>query len=591
MGVTWDLSVLYTGFDAPEYSRDMERLGQMMERYGRRVEEIDRAGGGLDAAALAELLKQEEQMWVVGADLHKFTSMSQEANAADTKAADSMGRLKKLYSRVAGPVAMVRRWIAALALTDQDYQAYPILDSYRFYLSEAREEGRRMLGAETEEIMARMQSCAGGAWSDLRGYLTSFARGTLDGEELTLTQLRNLARADSADRRRAAYEAELACSKAIEGGVCFALNSIKEQTNLFAQLHGFSSVLEMTLKKSRMKRETLDAMWAAIGEYLPLFHAYLRRKAEMLGYTNGLPWYELFTGVGQYDRSFDTEEARAFLVRQLGSFAPDLGELVDRAFRENWIDFYPRPGKSGGAFCRNLSNQKQSRVLTNFNGTLDGVVTIAHELGHAYHGQQIQDHRPLNRTYSMPTAETASNFNETLVMNAAIAQAGGQEKLALLEQRIQDYTQTICDIYSRFLFERAVIEGRKEGFLFPERLCELMTQAQKAAYGDGLDPDWLHPYMWVNKVHYYFPDLSFYNFPYAFGALFAAGLYAQYQKEGAPFVSKYREMLRATTVCTVEDAAAIAGVDVTQKDFWRESLELMAAQIREFLSLTQDRAQ
>ena len=583
---TWDLSVLYTGFDDPAYGRDVERLSGMMEAYRLRVAELEAGGGGLDAGTLAELLEREEQMWTVGADLQKFTSMRQEADAADNGAANAMARLKKLFGSLAGEASLVKRWIAALELTGSDFAVYPILDGYRFHLSEAAQAGRHLLSTGAEAILARMQPCAGGAWTDLRGYLTSFAHAPLDGEERTLTQLRGLAHHPEQAVRRAAFEAELACSRSIEGGVCFALNSIKEQMNLTAELRGYGDIMDMTLAQSRMKPETLEALWSAVRPALPKFHAYLRRKAELLGYENGLPWYELNAGLGRCGRRFTVEEARAFLTRELGAFAPDLGELVDRAFRERWIDFYARPGKSGGAFCRNLSNQRQSRVLTNFGGDLDGVVTIAHELGHAYHGQQIQDHRPLNRTYTMPVAETASNFNETLVMNAAIDKAEGGEKLALLEQRLQDYTQTICDIYSRFLFERAVFEARRESFLFPERLCQLMERAQKEAYGDGLDPDCLHPYMWVNKVHYYYTDLSFYNFPYAFGALFATGLYARYRAEGEPFVEKYRGMLRATTVCTVEEAAAIAGADVTRREFWAESLTVVTDQIDRFLALT-----
>jgi len=580
----WDLSALYSGFDDPKFEADIARLDGMMEAYRHLVQSLD----GLDAAALAELLRREEEMWVVGADLQKFTDMRREADAGDSQAVSAMGRLKTLFGSIAGETALVRRWMGEISIKEADYAAYPILDSYRFYISEEAEKGRHMLETSAEALLARMQGCAGSAWTDLRGYLTAFAHAPMNGKELTLTQLRGFIHSQSRELRRAAFEAELECSRSIEGGMCFAINGIKEYMNLMAELRGYGDIMTMTLAQCRMLPETLKALWDAVEEALPKFHAYLCRKATLLGYENGLPWYDLCAGLGKSERRFDTEEARAYLVELLGAFSQDLGELVDRAFREHWIDFYPRPGKSGGAFCRNLSNQKQSRVLTNFEGNLDGVVTIAHELGHAYHGHMIQDHRPLNRIYTMPVAETASNFNETLVMNAAIAGAQGQEKLALLEQRLQDYTQVICDIYSRFLFEKAVFEERKEGFLFPERLCQIMAEAQRTAYGPGLDPACLHPYMWINKVHYYYTTLSFYNFPYAFGALLANGLYTCYRKEGEAFVKKYQAFLRATTVSTVEEAAAVAGIDVTRKEFWAESLAMVAGQIDEFLCMTEN---
>ena len=583
----WDLTVLYKSFDDPAFEADIARLEAMMADYRRQVETLA-AGDGLTAAALADLLGREEAMWVVGADLHKFTEMTKEADAGDARAVSAMDRLKKVFGSIAGETTVVRRWMGQLTISEEDRRNYPILEDYRFYIAEEAEKGRHMMDTPAEALLAKMQGCAGSTWTDLRGYLTSFAHAPLNGKELTLTQLRGYIHHPDAALRKAAFEAELACSKTIEGGVCFALNSIKEHMNLMAEMRGYGDVMAMTMAQDRMQKETLDALWDAVRDALPKFHAYLTRKAKLLGHPNGLPWYDLCAGLGESTAHFTPEEARTYLVDLLGGFATDLGEMVDRAFREHWIDFYPRPGKSGGAFCRNLSNQKQSRVLTNFEGNLDSVVTIAHELGHAYHGQMIEDHRPLNRTYTMPVAETASNFNETIVMNAAIQRASGQEKLALLEQRLQDYTQTICDIYSRFLFEEAVFAERKKGFVFPDRLCQLMTQAQVAAYGPGVDPDCLHPYMWVNKVHYYYTNLSFYNFPYAFGALLANGLYTRYQQEGQPFVEKYRNFLRATTVSTVEEATAAAGIDVTKKEFWAESLSVVTDQIDEFLRLTQE---
>ena len=192
----------------------------------------------------------------------------------------------------------------------------------------------------------------------------------------------------------------------------------------------------------------------------------------------------------------------------------------------------------------------------------------------------------MNRHYSMPVAETASTFNECIVMNAAIAAAEKEEKLALIENQLQDVNQIICDIYSRFCFEASVFAKREEEFMDADTLCGLMLDAQKKCYGDGLDHNVLHPYMWVCKGHYYGP--TFYNFPYAFGGLFARGLYAQYQKEGAAFVPKYKRLLQATAVSTAEDTAKVAGIDLTDKDFWRSALQSVADQIDLFCELVEE---
>jgi pepF/M3 family oligoendopeptidase len=336
-----------------------------------------------------------------------------------------------------------------------------------------------------------------------------------------------------------------------------------------------------------MKQETLDAMFGAIDEYLPKFWQYLKTKAKALGHEGGLPWYDLFAPMGKSAGKYTTQEAKDYLLNLFATFDSELAEMVRRAFDEAWIDFYPRSGKSGGAFCAEVGCLKESRILTNFDGLFTDIVTLAHELGHAFHNQCVQDHRALNHDYSMPVAETASTFNECIIMNAAIASAADkQEKLALLESQLQDVTQIICDIYSRFRFEASVFENREEEFMNADRLCELMLDAQKKSYGDGLDQKVLHPYMWLCKGHYYGP--TFYNFPYAFGGLFARGLYAQYEKEGAAFVPKYKKLLHTTPIATVEDAAMVAGIDLTDKDFWRNALQTVADKIDLFCRIVEE---
>lgn len=262
--------------------------------------------------------------------------------------------------------------------------------------------------------------------------------------------------------------------------------------------------------------------------------------------------------------------------------------MMEEAFDNNWIDFYPHKGKVGGAFCCNMPFAKQSRVLTNFDGGLGDVVTLAHELGHAYHGLNIESHRPLNWEYSMPVAETASTFNENIIMNAVIDETEDKEvKLGLIENQLQDLCQIICDIYSRYLFEKAVFDRRSDEFLFTDQLNEIMLDAQKQAYGDGLDPNCLHPYMWVCKSHYYSSDLSYYNWPYAFGGLFARGLVVKYQEMGKEkFVPKYKEMLHTTTVASVEDTAKVLGIDLTDEAFWISALETAKSRIEEFIELS-----
>ena len=497
-----------------------------------------------------------------------------------------MGQIMAIYSRMAGPNAAFQQWTASIPNLMELVAGDEYLKDYRFAIQKTLENNKYLLDGKCEEIMARMSLSGGSAWADLHSYLTSTVPVTYRGETTTLSGIRNLAYDPDPAVRKEAYEAEIACYDRIKDSAAFAMNSLKLETINECQLRGYESPLDRTLIHSDMKKETLEAMFAAIDDALPKFWEYLKVKAKALGHENGLPWYDLFAPMGRSCGKYTTLDARDYLVNLFGGFDTELRDMVAKAFDNAWIDFYPRDGKVGGAFCAGVESLGESRILTNFDGAFGDVVTLAHELGHAFHNQCIADHRPLNKDYSMPVAETASTFNECVVMNAAIkAATDPQEKLALIENQLQDATQIICDIYSRYRFETAVFANREAQFMDADALCGLMLDAQKASYGDGLDHNCLHPYMWVCKGHYY--GSTFYNFPYAFGGLFARGLYAQYEKEGEAFVAKYKKLLHETPVATAEDAAAIAGIDLTDKAFWAQGLKMITDEIDEFVALVQ----
>jgi len=581
MNEVWNLDPIYKGFDDPGYESDIQKVKQALQDFAAFSETLAQRE---PTEALREGVDLQEQILELLQKLILFASLRQSANTRDPEAASQMGRLMALYSDAAAPEAAFKAWAAKLpdlmALVEADEK----LKDYRFLFEKIVQSSRYLLPGIGETIMARMELSGGNAWSDLQGYLTSTVPVEYNGTTTNLSSIRNLAYDGDPAVRKAAYEAELNCYERIRDAVAFALNSIKLETISDCQLRGYGSALERTLKHSDMARETLDAMLGAMDEYLPKFWKYLKVKAKALGHENGLPWYDLFAPMGKTTTKFTTQQARDLLVELFSSFDEELAQMVARAFDEAWIDFYPRDGKSGGAFCAGVECLNESRILTNFDGQFGDVVTLAHELGHAFHNQCIQNHRPLNKDYSMPVAETASTFNECVVMAAAIKNAASdEEKLALIESQLQDATQIICDIYSRYKFETMVFENREERFMNADTLCEFMTKAQKESYGDGLDPACMHPYMWLCKGHYYGP--TFYNFPYAFGGLFARGLYAQYLTEGESFVPKYKKLLYTTPIATAEDTAKVAGIDLTDREFWRGALQTIAQQIDLFCEL------
>jgi pepF/M3 family oligoendopeptidase len=580
----WSLDAFYLGTDDPALERDMALLEK-------RIGDFKNAVAALSAedarACLKKTVAIEEDIALLARKLGGYFSLRRSAHSPDPEGAKYSTRMQNLMTTQTKESVIFQKFIGSIEDIDAVISGDEMLEAYRFRFSQIKKNASHKLSDEAEDVFARMNISGGRAWGDLVAYLTANVAVDYKGEKTSLSAVRGLAESDDAEERKAAYEAELACYEKVRDSIAFALNSIKAQVNTEAELRGYENPLAMTLEQSRMKKETLDAMFAAMREAFPKFHAYLRHKARLLGYENGLPWYEILAPMGKADsKTYTVEEAHAYLVDHFSSFAPDLAEMVDTAFRDEWIDFYPRKGKVGGAFCSNLPFMKESRILTNFSGTFGSITTLAHELGHAYHGKQIEDHRPLNTGYTMPVAETASNFNELIIVNHAIANAEGEEKIRLIETQIQDMTQIIVDIYSRFLFEDEVIRRRKNTFLFADDLEKIMTDAQKEAFGDGLDPEHLHPYMWCCKSHYYRAGLSYYNFPYAFGGLFSRGLYAKYLEEGEAFLPKYRALLKATTVDTVENVAGIAGIDLTEPDFWRKSLATITEAIDLFIAET-----
>ena len=579
MNAEWSLKEFYTGLDDPAYEEDIARA----ENKVKELEAFVKAADKLSWKEIAEQgLTLREEIELPLDRLGFYLSMRQSVESENGDIVAQLNRIMKIIADVTPFDTALDKLLAGIPDVDELGKESTLVREYSFYLKEIQKNAEHLLPDEVEEMIAAMNLTAGSSWSRMQAYLTSTVEVDYDGDKVTLSQIRNLAYSPDAAVRKAAYEAELAAYEKIKDPIAFSINNIKNQVTMLSRKRGYESPLAMTLEQSRMKRETLDALMEAIRESLPVFRKYMRKKGELLGHVNGLPWYDLFAPIGKSDKTYTLEEARDYLLEVFEKFSPDMSDLMRDAFDNEWIDFYPRKGKVGGAFCAGISQFKQSRILANYDGTFNSIRTLSHELGHAFHNRQKENGRILNQGYTMPVAETASTFNEVHLGQAVMAEASGEERLGLLEHDLCEYTQVIVDIYSRYLFETAVFEQSQSKFLVADDLKQMMLDAQREAYGDGLDESTLHPYMWVNKSHYYRESLSFYNFPYAFGSLFALGLYALFRKEGEAFVGKYEAMLKATPCCTVEEAAAMVGIDVTSKEFWQEGLNEVAREVEEF---------
>ena len=581
MKTNWDLTVFYKDFDDPEFKDDLARLPKEIDAFTAAIA----APAEDEVRKLVSLVHQEEAL----SCLFERLSMMIELNfAVDANNKPANAALAPLMRAVMGSSLASNafsRYLASLDNLDAIIDADDELKARAFALREAAENAKHQLPEALEKPVLKMQLSGGEAFSHLRDKLDATLLVDYDGKQIPLSAVRALAYDGDADTRRRSYEAELASYKKIELPMSFCLNNIKAEGETMAALKGYKGVLDMALAHSRMDEKTLEAMWTAIREALPEVREYFKAKGRLLGHENGLPFYDLFAPVGQSTRTYTVEEARALLLDLFGKFCPEMGEMMRTAFDEGWIDMFPREGKSGGAFCSGYYAKNISRVMTNFAGSASDVSTLAHELGHAFNNRMLH-HKPIMMTETpMPLAETASTFNETLLISQLLKTATPEEELTLLDSCLTEQTQTMVDIYSRFLFEQKVVAAQADHALDVDELKETMLWAQEQSYGDGLDPEYRHPYMWACKSHYYSTGVHFYNFPYAFGGLFARGLYARYEKEGKAFVPVYCDLLSRFGSDTIANVTASVGIDVTTPDFWREAVESVLVQVRRFVEL------
>jgi pepF/M3 family oligoendopeptidase len=477
-----------------------------------------------------------------------------------------------------------RGWVGLIRDTLPTLLAEPgTIKDHSFYLRETLEQSRYLMSEPEEALASELDLSGSNAWSKLQGTVSSQIMVDLElggkHQKMPITAVQNLGHSPDPDVRRRAYEAEMAAWESVRESLAAALNGVKGGKIVVDKRRGRTDSLHASLDSSRIDRETLNTLLSVMQESFPIFRRYLNSKAKKLG-KEKLPWWDIFAPVGKNERRYSWSDATKFILTQFHSFDERLAKLAQRAFDNHWVDAEPRNGKRGGAFCMDIPGVEESRILCNFDGSLDQVSTIAHELGHAFHNECLVGKTLLRRGTPMTLAETASIMNETIISNAALAQVSSpEEELAILETSLSSSAQVIVDITSRFMFEKEVFERRANSELSADDFCEIMLKCQKATYGDGLDERYLNKYMWAWKVHYYIPGLSFYNYPYAFGLLFGTGLYSLYRERGQSFVKDYEALLASTGEAKPTELAERFDFDIHKPEFWRHSMDVVVERV------------
>ncbi len=597
----WQLDTIYPGLDSPEYARDVAALDEALSETQRFFDENAVGGQGPAVAGdqgqlLERALELVEQGVTLLTCLLVYLNLRVSADAFDAAARSEASALARQDARFQALVARFKSWLGRLDLGASAGSSEKVRD-HAYVLERNRLEAKHLMSDEEESLAAALDASGGSAWAKLYGELISKERirATLvpggEEREYGVPELRTLQAHADRDVRRGAYEAELELLERNKLSFAAALNGVKGQVGTLTVRRGWESAYAYSLFQHGVSRRAVESLQEACLEAFSFARSYLDAKATLLGEPE-LAWYDLFAPLPQAKpQSFTWEEAKGLVLERFGTYSRSLADFASRAFEERWVDVPPRKGKRNGAFCSAIHPRGESRVLLNFGGTLTDVFTLAHELGHAYHNDcKVRFGRTVLQVPTpMTLAETASIFCETIVFDGLVTTQDEAERLAVLEQNLQHSVQLLLDIHSRFLFESAVFEKRRERELSADELSEAMLEAQAATYGDALSESARHPLMWAQKPHYYRSGLSFYNFPYTFGWLFGLGLYARYRAEGDAFRRRYDELLASTGMAAPADLARSFGIDIEDPAFWRESLAVVRGRVAAFEDLTAGR--
>lgn len=587
----WNLDQYYPGLDSDGFRDAFGEMKAKIAAFSGIVDEITTDGASVDPVdaidrALGSLNDLLEDVGLMMSYLYGMVSV----NSRDELAQRYLSQAQMALVPFRQANTRFTAWLG-----QQDVEAMigasEIAKDHAYLLRKAKVEAEHLMAPAEEALASELTLSGGSAFGKLHDDITSqilvrFEKRPGEDVELPMSEVRNLAMDPDRDVRRRAFEAEISAWKQWETPIAAALNGVKGEHSTLARKRHWDSVLDQSLFQNHIDRQTLDAMMQAAREAFPDIRRYWAAKAKALG-VDTLMWYDITAPVGDDTRAWSWDEAMGFVLEQFGSYSDAMRDMVQQAIDEEWIDAEPRAGKVGGAYCSGTRDGK-SMVLSNFTPSFDGVSTMAHELGHAYHNVAERDRTSLQRAETpMTLAETASTFCETILRKAAIAKGSEAEKFAILEGALVDAGQIVVDISSRFLFEQSVMEGRVERELSADEFSALMIDAQRQTYGDAIAEDGLHPYMWAVKGHYYSPNFAFYNFPYMFGLLFGLGLYATYREDPGAFRANYDDLLSSTGMADAAELAGRFGFDIQTPDFWRSSLDVIRQDIDQFVALVE----
>lgn len=595
--LTWDLESIYPGGEnSPQLQEKLSLLNQQADEFTRSAKEWNPVLDKPQYAAFENLILLQEKIMNGLSQTYTFVEGLQSENVHSTKTGSLFGKIFDIQSRYQTAQTIVTKKM--VSISDEEWAELlqlPTFQSLAFVLSETRDEGKDLLSEQEEKLINELSIDGFQGWSNHYDSLVAQIQIPFKEKDGTTTYLsagqaqnKMYGDPDPIVREQLFENWEKAWSEK-ESLFADTLNHLSGFRLANYKAHDITDFLKKPLEYNRMQRETLDAMWKAISDNKQPFVNYLNRKAQLLG-KEKMAWQDIEAPVVVGDtepKKYPYDEGAEFVLSNFRKFSTKMADFAQHAFDNQWIEVEDRPGKAPGGYCSDLPESKESRIFMTYSEGAGEVATLAHELGHAFHSDVMKDLPAFNQQYAMNVAETASTFAELIVADATVKEAANdEEKITLLDSKIQNALAMFLNIHARFLFETRFYAERKQGIVPKERISELMTEAQEEAYRGALSN--AHPTFWASKLHFYISDISFYNFPYTFGYLFSLGIYNRSLEEGQEFEDKYIALLRDTGRMTTEELAQKhLNVDLTKLDFWEAGISIVKQDVEIFLELTE----
>ncbi len=592
----WDLTIAYSGLDDEKIEQDISLINQVIELLDGQVSQRE------TVAVMQNAILSYEAASKLLSTLYTYGNCQSSTDASNAGAKALVGRMSKVSTELQQAFSPYELTLThaeeSFVLEVLNHESDDV-SQQAFNVSELRRNADTMLSVEEEQLLTAMTVDGKHAWNYLYDNLTGSLKVDVNYEDgtsetLGFSQAASILYGSEFDKQEAVWRGIQEAMKTHQESFASILNALSGWRLTEYKKRSTKrevSFLEPALNSSRIEEATLNSMMKVTKDRIEVGRKANKLMARIRGQEELKPWSYIgaMPPFGTDAKVYSYDEAIEVITKAFAEVDQEMADFVTLMVENNWIDAAPSPNKRLGAYCTKLAATRTPLVFMTWGGSRSDLMTLAHELGHAFHNWVMRDMPACKSSYPMTLAETASIFAENIVRDYLLENVTSvEEKLEMLWEELSSVSALMVNIPVRFEFEKAFYEQRKEGQFTADQFCELMTKTWQDWYGDSMTES--DPYFWASKLHFAISGVSFYNYPYLFGFLFSKGIYAQREEKGAEFYSDYVSLLRDTGAMRAEDVVMKhLGMDLREETFWKQSIDIVSEKIDEFERLLDQR--